>query len=219
MIKKLSKKLYQPLIKPYKIVQTLNEFGHAKSIKKGLSVDKKGKPIPWFTYPSLHYLNQLDLKEKVVFEWGSGYSSVYFCSKSRKVFSVDHNKQWYEEVLKFKPVNHTLSLAEGEDYVNNIAQHNCKFDIIVIDGILRGKCCKIAVNFLNEGGIIIFDNSDRHPEEAEYLRNQGLIEVDFHGFGPIGKHTWTTSIFFHRTFNFTPLNEQPAHPGGHDKVL
>jgi len=37
-----------------------------------------------------------------------------------------------------------------------------------------------------------------------------LIEVDFHGFGPINAYTWTTSIFISRNFNFKPINkEQP----------
>ena len=46
------------------------------SIYTHLLVNENNEPIPWFTYPSIQYLDQLDLSEKTIFEWGSGNSSL-----------------------------------------------------------------------------------------------------------------------------------------------
>lgn len=61
------------------------------------------------------------------------------------------------------------------------------------------------------GGIVILDNSDWFRETSKYLREKlDLIEIDFHGFGPINDYTWTTSVFITRNFRFKPIdNIQP----------
>ena len=212
------RKTYHRLLRIYQAVQILNKFGHKVSNKKKLSIDKEGNPIPWYTYPAIHYLNQLDLTDKNIFEWGSGYSSIYFSDRAKKVYSVDHNKDWYEQILKTKKNNHSLSLATDKDYISHITTYNCKFDVIIIDGVLRKECTSIATDYLKEGGIIIFDNCDRHPSESKLLREKGLIQTDFHGFGPGVRHTWTTSIFYDRNFNFKPLTHQPLHPLGSNEI-
>jgi hypothetical protein len=60
--------------------------------------------------------------------------------------------------------------------------------------------------------MIILDNSDWYKETSKYLRDElDLIEVDFHGFGPINNYTWTTSIFLSRNFSFKPINNIQPH--------
>ncbi len=60
--------------------------------------------------------------------------------------------------------------------------------------------------------MIILDNSDWYKNTAKLLRDKlDLIEVDFHGFGPINNYTWTTSIFFSRNFRFSPINDIQPH--------
>ena len=39
-------------------------------------------------------------------------------------------------------------------------------------------------------------------ETMKKLRDSGLIEVDFSGFGPSNGYVWTTSIFLKRNFDF-----------------
>ena len=44
--------------------------------------------------------------------------------------------------------------------------------------------------------MIIFDNSDWYPNTIRQIQNSiNLVQIDFHGFGPINNYTWTTSIF------------------------
>jgi hypothetical protein len=197
------------------ILKIFNDgYGHAKSKERKKSLNAEEQPIPWFTYPAIEYISQLNLTDKNVLEWGAGNSSLFFSKISKNVFSIEHNKNWHDEILALQIPNQKLLYREEKLYVEAIKDFNVKFDIIVIDGILREECSKIAMQYLKNDGLIILDNSDRDPEIANFLRNNNLIEVDMHGFGPINDYTWTTSLFFTRSFNFEPNRNQPEIPIG-----
>ena len=116
-------------------------------------------------------------------------------------------------VKNFKIPNHAIFYAES-DYTSKPSELGLKVDVVLIDGIEREGCSKATLELLNKGGMIILDNSDRHPDVAAYFRENGFIEVDFHGFGPINDYTWTTSIFLDRAINLQPLTIQPTIPIG-----
>jgi hypothetical protein len=193
------------------------QYGLLNSIEKKECIDNLGNPIPWFTYPSIDFLKQLNLKDKTVLEWGSGNSSRFFAQRVKEIFSIEHSFKWIEKMNQCLLSNQHLVTANETNYISKATDIEKKFDIIIIDGILREKCIEIAPSLLNDGGIIVFDNSERQPDLCENLRNKGFIESDFHGFGPINEYTWTTSVFFHRNYDFKPLNNQPQVPigGGH----
>ncbi|MEQ8661038.1 MAG: SAM-dependent methyltransferase, partial [Gammaproteobacteria bacterium] len=80
------------------------------------------------------------------------------------------------------------------------------------DAAQRLDCARACVDRLKPGGLIILDNSDWFVATARYLREQGFLQVDMHGFGPINNYTWCTSLFFSRDFAWTPRHpQQPAH--------
>jgi hypothetical protein len=190
------------------------EYGHFNSVSSNEPIDAKGLPIPWFTYPAIDYLDQLYLKDKVMLEWGAGNSSKFFAPKVRQLYSIEHNKDWFDKINKFNLPNHSISHIEEQQYGDLARSLNRKFDIILIDGIKRDVCAGVAIDLLEKGGIIILDNSDRYPDISEKFRDSDLIQVDFHGFGPINTYTWTTSLFISRTFSFKPLLRQPKIPIG-----
>ena len=86
-------------------------------------------------------------------------------------------------------------ITERNLHYLSIAEFSKKFDVIIIDGRWRFDCASIAMNYLNQGGFIVFDNSDWYPESCKLLRNHKLFQIDFSGFGPINDYTWTTSVF------------------------
>lgn len=188
-------------------------LGHARSVRRGEPVDRDGNPIPWFTYPAIEYLEQLDFSDKTVFEFGAGNSTRFWCARAMRVVSVEHDPTWHHRVKGHLPTNGEIMLVEaGADYAAALAQRATRFDVIVIDGVERRACCEVAIGRLQPGGLIILDNADWHHLCAEYLRSQGLIEVDMTGFGPINGYTWTTSFFLHREFAFQPRqSRQPWH--------
>ncbi len=194
------------------------DYAQYKTISNWECVDRKGDEIGWYTYPAIEYLNNLDFSQKSIFEYGSGNSSIFWAKKAKNVISVEHDAQWFQKVKSNLRENHTLLLKNNEDYENSISEVNKNFDVVVIDGIRRVECSKVIQRCLNkdsnEGFMIILDNSDRYKDTSRYLREElDLIEVDFHGFGPINGYTWTTSIFLSRNFNFKPNNGiQPHFP-------
>lgn len=209
---------------PIKIKKTIQNFfilafdyGQYNTIKYSNCVDKYNNKIPWYTYPAIEYFNNLDFSSKKIFEYGSGNSSSYWSEKALKVLSIEHDKDWYDKIKNHINDNQKLHLVyDSTDYENSIKNESEKYDVIIIDGIRRTECSKVIKNYLNtnskQGYMVILDNSDWYKETSKYLRESlDLIEIDFHGFGPINEYTWTTSIFISRNFNFKPNNTiQPS---------
>ena len=110
-----------------------------------------------------------------------------------------------------------LTKPESDAYAAVIDRFSDGFDVIVVDGLVKGrtrlKCVRAAVRRLREGGMIILDNSDWLPESSRLLRESGLIEVDMTGFAPINDYSCTTSFYFHRGFGFKPLTNRQPMPG------
>jgi hypothetical protein len=51
----------------------------------------------WYTYPLLDFLEDLDFTRDLVFEYGSGTSSIYWANKSMRVESVEHDYNYFNE--------------------------------------------------------------------------------------------------------------------------
>jgi hypothetical protein len=195
-----------------------SKYGQYNTINNWDCADANGDKIPWYTYPSIEYLDNIDFTEKSVLEYGSGNSTIYWGNKAKHVISIENDKDWYLKVKVNLKANQTLLYKEDScEYEKAIELTGNKFDVIVIDGIRRVECTRVIKQYLNinspEGFIVIFDNSDWYKGAAKYLRNDlDLIEVDFHGFGPINAYTWTTSIFVSRNYNFKSINNiQPNY--------
>lgn len=189
------------------------KYGQFKTIRQWECVDSANAKIPWYTYPAIEYLDNIDFSDKVIFEFGSGNSSAYWARKSRFVYSVEHNKEWYKKNKHEMAQNQAIELCENEEcYLDAMNKIPEKIDVIVIDGIYREKCAKLVHDHLAEDGIIILDNADWYKDTSKFLReNLDLLEVDFHGFGPINAYTWTTSIFFKRSARLQPVNNMQPH--------
>jgi hypothetical protein len=197
-----------------RMLAILNEgYGHWRSVQTREVINADGEPIPWYTYPAIEYLSQLDFKDKTVFEWGAGNSSLYWAKAAKAVTSVEDDPYWYHQLEKDKEENLTLTLIEAkEQYIEAIDSVNQKYDVIAIDGSYRYECALIAPRYLKKGGLIILDNADWLPKSAEALRSTGLLQVDMSGFAPIARYTYTTSLFFHRDFRITAKDGQQPHP-------
>lgn len=63
------------------------------------SLDAK-KQVPWVVFKAKNWLDAYLDRSMIVFEWGSGGSTLYFAKKVKKVISVEHVKDWHEKVSK-----------------------------------------------------------------------------------------------------------------------
>ena len=191
-------------------------YGHLRTVRSRSAVDAGGEPLPWYTYPAIEYLRQLDFSGKDVFEYGSGNSTLFWARRARRVVSVEDDERWVASLSQRLPANCTMLLeSDLRPYPDVIRRYPGGFDIIVVDGPARGRtrfrCAQAALEHLRPGGLIILDNSDWLPQSAQLLRDAGLLQVDMSGFIPIGAQTQTTSLFFHRTWNLQPVGGRQPH--------
>jgi hypothetical protein len=195
------------------ISHIFRDYGWLKSKKAGRSVDATGEPIPWFTYPAIDFIRQLDLRELSVFEYGSGFSTLFWSKRAKKVVSIENDEKWRREISSRAPKNTNIILATSEKSYAEAIESQGIFDIIVIDGTGESRlpCSQIAPKHLSPRGFVILDNSDLWLESATALRRADLIQVDFTGLAPINQHWHTTSLFFSRQYSINPLDGYQPH--------
>lgn len=150
---------------------------HSKSMGVPQYVDDNNQILPWYTKPFLNELLLWDIKDWDIFEWGSGYSTIWYASHCKSVTSIECDKSWkyfLEQVISEKNITNTIiklravdtqystSLSEGgkrSAYVQAIEEDNKKYDCIIIDGLHRNECAKHVLSHLKPGGILILDNA------------------------------------------------------------
>ncbi|MBW4481638.1 MAG: hypothetical protein KME14_03750 [Tildeniella torsiva UHER 1998/13D] len=182
-------------------------YHHTKASQRPVDINRQ--PLPWFTYPAIEYLAQLDLSNKSIFEWGSGNSSLFFAKRCKQITSVENNKEWFDYCSSQLLSNQKIIFREESAFAEVIDELSTTFDLIIVDSLRRYECVHRCIKYLNDGGLVILDNSDWHPNSSAFLRNHcDLLEVDMHGFGPINSYSWTTSLYFHRNFRFSPREER-----------
>lgn len=184
--------------------------GHESSARR-LPVDAFRRPLPWYTYPAIEFLEQLDFSGCSVFEYGSGNGSKYWSQRARTVTSVESDPRWHESGARELAANQSLLLEEDKtEYVSALHRAGSDFDIIVIDGAYRYNCAIEAVKRLKDGGLIVLDNSDWFPNTAKVLREDGFTQVDFAGAGPINSYAWCTSMYFKCHLSIPRKDDQAA---------
>lgn len=177
-----------------------NNFGFLESAKNEMPVNGDGETMPMYTYPCYEYLNSMDWEGADVFEYGTGFSTVWWKNHGANLYGVEHNKNWYEKINS-KELGYITLENNIDNYPTTINIFDKQFDVIVIDGIARYECVEPAVSNLKPGGIVIFDNSDWHSNTKELLDTKDLIPIHFHGFKPTHVDSQTTSVYMHKEFS------------------
>lgn len=188
----------------------LNSLGWTNSIKDGLVVDENNDPIPWYSYSMIYFLKERlkKMKDKKieidVFEYGSGFSTLFYSKLCNSVTSVEVSSDCYEwlkgVILDFKIKNANVSFVESLDFSRSIDKFNKKFNLIVIDNKDRIECAKFSISFLTEDGIILLDNSEREKYRKIYdiLEEKGFNYIDFFGSKPLSGNLSKSTIFYKR---------------------
>jgi len=144
-------------------------------------------------------LSRFLTRDKVVLEFGSGMSTVWYAKRAGKVVSIDNYRPWYDRVAAILQergldnVDYRFAKDDGE-YLR-IPQDGPGYDLIMVDGSIRDRCTEAAIGRLNPGGIFYLDNSDRaafsDSDEAQgarialrHARDHGCEVKYFTDFAP-----------------------------------
>ena len=177
-----------------------HNFGFLESVRTQIPVNGSGETMPMYTYPCYEYLNSMNWEGADVFEYGTGFSTIWWKNHGANIYGVEHNKNWYEKI-NGKELGYITLENSVHNYPHSINIFDKQFDVIVIDGLVRYQCVPPALKNLKSGGIIIFDNSDWHSNTKELLDTKDLIPIHFHGFKPTHVDSQTTSIYMHKEFS------------------
>ena len=161
-----------------------NTTGLGRSFRENRPVDKDGEPLPWLNYGLIHLLDERLDQTLRVFEYGSGFSTLYFAARAKSVTSVEHVPEWVQELQPYLPNNADLSsVAPGPEYIQAPIGH-APFDLILVDGLDRVECVDASIEALSPGGVIILDDTHRSEYQIllDNLHEQGFKTLTF--FGP-----------------------------------
>ncbi len=193
--------------------------GLFKSSLRGKSVSRAGEPLPWYTYPCLHFLEFRDFSDATVLEYGGGQSTLWWAARAKQVVTIEQDKQWYAHLAKKMPSNVDLHLVGGgsnpknpnmsEIYriLENIAE---KIDVVIIDGTgNREALVAISLEKLADHGALICDDSSGYGF-YEATKDLEIQRADFFGYQPGVVRPNCTSIFFRNgCFLFEPTYRIP----------
>ena len=171
----------------------------------GITLENK---IPWLTFLSVEWLEKNLNKNMMIFEWGSGGSTFFFSTRTKKVISIEHDKEWYKNVSE-KITEHNIqncdyflvepqspdesNFNEYSDFIKKYEDNY--FDVAIVDGKARNECIIAAKSKIRPGGHIILDNSERKIYKTGIETLKGWARKDFYGPGPHNHYFSETTVF------------------------
>jgi len=168
----------------------LDEIGWTASFKKDVPVDKNGNPIPKLCYSMIFFLKERITINMMIFEFGSGQSTLFFSKLAKKVVTVEHDKNWFERINSQVPDNVDLKFCElkgNPPYFRAASDYGENFDVIIIDGRDRVNCVFDSYKALKDEGVVIFDDSyreEKYDKAFSFLKEKGFKTLSFHGISP-----------------------------------
>ena len=178
----------------------LGKSGYWRSLLEERSVDRDGNPVPWMNYSMIGFLKERLSSDMNMFEYGSGYSSLFFARHCGSVVSLEHHKGFYELIKGQALGNNQIHFVGDsvEDYCHFIRQDKTLYDVIVIDGIHRNECAKTCLDNLADNGVILFDDVNEYSwdDGIRHLKDLGFNQLTMSGLKPQSYAGASTSIFY-----------------------
>lgn len=194
------------------------QTGHFRSSLARAAVSRQGDPLPWYTYPCIHFLEQRNLEDKTILEFGGGQSTLWWAKNAKKVVTFESDEHWHVCLKNMVPENVDLHFASEESVESCITsvtlaleeKQYSRFDIVIIDGLFRSQLLEIAFGAIAEHGAIICDNAEGYGF-YENTKDRGWSRADFFGYAPGVSLPHCTSIFFSQDcFLFDPHHPIPV---------
>lgn len=179
----------------------LVDVGWFNTLKTKQAVDRDSNPIPWTTYPFIDFISLRLNSNIVMFEFGSGSSTLFFSKHVKEITSIEHNELWFNKIKDAAASNVFLkyiTLDENGQYCRQSQFTDKKFDLIFIDAEDRVNCILQSVGSLSDRGVLILDDSEReeYNEGIDFLTNQGFKKLDFWGIAPTVLFKKCTTLFY-----------------------
>jgi predicted O-methyltransferase YrrM len=207
------------------LIASLRREGWLRSTKRG-ALGTAGEQVPWLTYAAIRWLDRVLRPHHRVFEFGSGSSTIWLALRVKSIISIEHDASWERVVRAHLPTNATLHLAEtrgdeneapeNDPYTSVLKDVDGQFDLLLVDGMARNTCVRLAVDHLTDSGVILLDDADRlaYRPAHEHLRRHRFGRLDFFGPKP-GAGYLSTTCAFSRNFDAWLHDLEPPAASGY----
>ena len=178
----------------------LHDLGWARSFSEKKPIDAGGNPLPWNTYSYIDFISQRLLEDYKIFEYGAGYSTLFYSIQVHNIFAVEHNAKWFDELNNLIDKERVKLFQENdeEQFAAFPLSLDTKFEIVIVDGIVRNACVRCGVSALSSSGVLILDDTDRpeYIESVKFLKENGFKVIEFTGLSPGSRYKKSTSVFY-----------------------
>ena len=174
-----------------------------------LSLARRPDPLaarrPWLPYAAARMIAAHVDRSSVVWEYGSGGSTLWLAARVGALTSVEHDPAWHarvrDELRGASLTNCRLLLVEpaGEEprfapYVETIrSQPAGGLDLVLVDGRSRAACMVEAASRVRPGGLLVLDDSERPRYRAGTSALDDWPRRDVWGLKPGATHpAWTS---------------------------
>jgi predicted O-methyltransferase YrrM len=168
--------------------------------------------VPLLNDQANEFLAGIVTPQSVVFEFGSGASTIWFAEHAGVVFSVESDETWYwcvKDTLNQEGLQANIVLVPtpdkfgSQDYADQILTFSDEtFDIVLVDGKARPHCILNGRAKVKRGGWMVLDDTTYDPvRRALHLMDEGWERVaQFRGrvWGAIDGNPRTNTTGFWR---------------------
>ncbi|MFT4967179.1 MAG: hypothetical protein ACI9CD_000176 [Candidatus Deianiraeaceae bacterium] len=142
--------------------------------------------IPWYNDQLVDFLSAYLKEGMEVFEYGCGYSTLFYAQKSCNVYASETRQEWVTEINTIAQKNNLINniniqIIHPTEFPQSILCNRVQYNVIAVDSIRRLECLKCAKSSCN--GIIILDNSERENLQQADCIMQGFQYKVFEGRG------------------------------------
>ena len=155
-------------------------------------------PFPWLVWPAIRFLSR-EVKDKDIFEFGSGNSTSWYADRCKLVVSVEDDSAWYQiQVNKLGTRDNVRVVFESDpkDYASAIRKFDRTYDRVVIDGSHRLQCLENSIDFVRPGGVLVVDNTDEQTRLSDFIKSKFSSEniIVMSGYAPGSFYAKETTI-------------------------
>lgn len=181
----------------------LHSTGWIQSIKRGYPCQSDGSEVPWMNYTVTNVLKERLNDHLSLFEFGSGYSTLFYAKLVKNVISVEYDRNWFDLIGGRGKLPGNVSLIYREKdidgmYCRSISEFDQEYDVVIVDGRDRINCVKQAIEKLSKIGVIILDDSERerYLEAIDYATQKGFRALNLEGLKPKGFGMSRTTMLY-----------------------
>lgn len=145
--------------------------------------------MPWYTLPTLQWLKSIDISYWKVFEYGAGYSTIWWRLHAKEIVSVDDSKEWAKAMG-------AIHQSEKYEYTTEINVRG-EFDCVIVDGAWREDCARHAKSYVKSGGYMIIDNwqQEDYPVKSCEATDEFLMGWERTLYRQANHGEWCTAVF------------------------